>query len=250
MTRTFTITQPTALVVTTSQTNVACNGSATGTATVNVSGGIGPYTYSWSPSGGTAATATGLAAGTYIVTIIDANNCQTTKSFTITQATAISAPSGATDQTFNSGDNLSALVVNGQNIKWYASASDATNHNNVLPMSTLLVTNTTYYATQTIGGCESKTSLAVKATDITLGVINEGKLAKMLVYPNPVNDILRFSGNEKISKVIIFSLEGKKVMEKVMNDDKMVDVHNLIQGNYIINVFTEKGIQTIKFIKK
>ncbi|MPT31436.1 MAG: T9SS type A sorting domain-containing protein [Chryseobacterium sp.] len=250
-TRSFTITQPTALVATAvSQTNVACNGDATGAATVSVSGGTPGYTYSWSPSGGTAASATGLAAGTYTVTIKDANNCQTTQSFTITQTAAISAPSGATDQTFDSGDNLSALVVNGQNIKWYASASDATSHINVLPMSTLLMTNTIYYATQTIGGCESKASLAVKATDITLGVVNGDKLAKMLIYPNPVNDILRFSGNEKISKIVILSLDGKKIMEKMMNDDKAVNVHNLVQGNYIINIFTEKGIQTIKFIKK
>ncbi|SDE96762.1 T9SS type A sorting domain-containing protein [Epilithonimonas hungarica] len=250
-TRSFTITQPTALVATAvSQTNVACNGDATGAATVSVSGGTPGYTYSWSPSGGTAASATGLAAGTYTVTIKDANNCQTTQSFTITQTAAISAPSGATDQTFDSGDDLSALVVNGQNIKWYASASDATSHINVLPMSTLLVTNTIYYATQTIGGCESKASLAVKATDITLGVVNGDKLAKMLIYPNPVNDILRFSGNEKISKIVILSLDGKKIMEKMMNDDKAVNVHNLVQGNYIINIFTEKGIQTIKFIKK
>ncbi|RYX77967.1 hypothetical protein EON76_07180, partial [bacterium] len=85
----FTITQPAALAATTAQTNVSCNGGANGTATVNVSGGTGAYTYSWAPSGGTAATATGLAAGTYTVTIKDANLCQTTQSFTITQPDAL-----------------------------------------------------------------------------------------------------------------------------------------------------------------
>ncbi|SHK71142.1 T9SS type A sorting domain-containing protein [Epilithonimonas mollis] len=245
-----TVTQPTALTATTSQTNIACNGGSSGIATINVSGGTGPYTYSWSPSGGTAATASGLSAGTYTVTVTDANTCTLSRTFTITQSAPISAPTGATEQTFNSGDNLNALVVNGQNIKWYASATDATNHTNALPTSTLLVTGTTYYATQTIGGCESKTSLAVKATDITLGVINEGKFAKMMIYPNPVNDILRFAGNEKISNVTIFTLEGKKVMEKVINNDKTVNVRNLIQGNYIISIVTEKGVQTTKFIKK
>ncbi|WP_084403469.1 SprB repeat-containing protein, partial [Epilithonimonas caeni] len=78
-TQSFTITEPTALVATAvSQTNVACNGAATGAATVSASGGTPGYTYSWSPSGGTAATATGLAAGTYTVTITDGNACQTT----------------------------------------------------------------------------------------------------------------------------------------------------------------------------
>ncbi|WP_450782978.1 PAS domain-containing protein, partial [Streptomyces sp. NPDC001635] len=69
--KTFTITQPTAITATTSQTNVACNGASNGSASVTASGGAGSYTYSWSPSGGTAATATGLSAGTYTCTITD-----------------------------------------------------------------------------------------------------------------------------------------------------------------------------------
>ncbi|MFQ6600980.1 T9SS type A sorting domain-containing protein [Flavobacterium sp. C3NV] len=90
-TQSFTITEPTPLSVTTSQTNLVCNGAATGEATVNVTGGTGTYTYLWAPTGGTAATATGLTAGTYIVTIKDANLCQTTQSFTITQPNALVA---------------------------------------------------------------------------------------------------------------------------------------------------------------
>ncbi|MBF4473839.1 SprB repeat-containing protein, partial [Flavobacterium sp. HJJ] len=88
ITKNFTITQPTAITATTSQTNVACNGATNGSASVTAAGGAGGYTYSWTPTGGTAATATGLAAGTYTCTITDANNCQITKNFTITQPTA------------------------------------------------------------------------------------------------------------------------------------------------------------------
>ena len=111
-TQSFTITQPTALVATASaQTNVLCNGSATGSATVSATGGTGAYTYSWSPSGGTAATATGLAAGTYTVTVTDANNCQTTQSFTITQPAAFSVTTIRTDILCNGGATGSAGVV-------------------------------------------------------------------------------------------------------------------------------------------
>ena len=51
-----------------------CYGSNDGTATVTATGGTPPYSYSWSPSGGYNATATGLSAGTYIVTVVD-DNC-------------------------------------------------------------------------------------------------------------------------------------------------------------------------------
>lgn len=246
-----TITEPTALVAAAgAQTNVSCNGSATGSATVNATGGTGLYTYSWSPSGGTAATASGLVAGTYIVTVIDANGCQAVKSFTITQPEIVNAPTGLADQTFNSGDTLGALVVSGQGIKWYATATDATNHMNVLPISTLIVNNKTYYATQTVGECESKTSLAVLAWNETLGVNNANSDLKLQIYPNPVNEVLHISGEDKFNKIVIMSADGKKVFEKIMLNERKLNLHTLIQGTYLIKIYTDKGVQIIKFIKK
>jgi hypothetical protein len=109
-TKSFTITQPSALVVTPSQTNLSCNGGSNGSASVIVTGGTGAYTYSWSPSGGTAATASGLTAGNYTVTITDANLCQTTQSFAITQPIALTATTSHTNVSCNGGSNGSATV--------------------------------------------------------------------------------------------------------------------------------------------
>jgi gliding motility-associated-like protein len=78
-----------ALTATTSQTNVVCGGGNTGSATVTVSGGTSQYSYLWSPSGGTAATATGLAAGTYSVTVTDAKQCSVTESVIILDGDAV-----------------------------------------------------------------------------------------------------------------------------------------------------------------
>ncbi|MEL6133714.1 MAG: T9SS type A sorting domain-containing protein, partial [Bacteroidota bacterium] len=50
-------------------------GLSDGSATVSVSAGTAPYTYLWN-DGQTAATATGLAAGAYTVTVTDANGCE------------------------------------------------------------------------------------------------------------------------------------------------------------------------------
>uniref|UniRef100_UPI0040491557 T9SS type A sorting domain-containing protein n=2 Tax=Flavobacterium sp. TaxID=239 RepID=UPI0040491557 len=85
-TQSFTITQPDILVSSIeSQTNIGCGEPNLGSATVAVSGGTAPYFYSWSPSGGSDATATGLSAGTYTVTITDSNSCQTSQEITITE---------------------------------------------------------------------------------------------------------------------------------------------------------------------
>ena len=111
-TATATITQPTAIASSvSSQTNVACFGGSTGSATVGASGGTPGYTYSWSPSGGTAATASGLAAGTYTVTITDANSCTKTQAVTITQPASALATTGVqTNVTTNGGSNGTATV--------------------------------------------------------------------------------------------------------------------------------------------
>ncbi|SEO67791.1 Por secretion system C-terminal sorting domain-containing protein [Flavobacterium sp. CF108] len=110
-TQSFTISEPAILAATTSQTDVSCNGGTNGTATVNVTGGTGAYTYSWAPAGGTAATATGLSAGTYTVTVTDANACQTTAAVTITEPAILAATASQTDVTCNGLNNGTATVI-------------------------------------------------------------------------------------------------------------------------------------------
>lgn len=56
-------------------TDASCLGGADGTATVDVAGGASPYHYLWS-NGSTDKTAVGLSAGNYIVTVTDANACE------------------------------------------------------------------------------------------------------------------------------------------------------------------------------
>ena len=107
-----TITQPVTLTATTTQTNVSCYLGNNGSATVTVYGGIPGYSYSWAPSGGTGAVENGLAAGTYTVTITDANNCQTTTTVTITQPPIIIASISSTaNASCNGGSNGSATVT-------------------------------------------------------------------------------------------------------------------------------------------
>ncbi|MES2397728.1 MAG: PHB depolymerase family esterase [Bacteroidota bacterium] len=73
--------------VTVAQTSsIACHGSATGMLSVTATGGASPYSYSWSPSGGTAAITSGLPAGIYTVTVTDNTSVVVTStSFTVTE---------------------------------------------------------------------------------------------------------------------------------------------------------------------
>jgi len=67
-------------------TDIDCYGQATGSATVTTSGGATPYTFLWDdPDAQTTQTANNLPAGTYSVTITDANNCTETTTVSIQQ---------------------------------------------------------------------------------------------------------------------------------------------------------------------
>ncbi|MEP7265044.1 MAG: hypothetical protein ABI772_11130, partial [Bacteroidota bacterium] len=110
LTSAISITQPAANLTVTqgTTTQVSCFGLSNGSATVTGAGGTAPYTYIWS-NGNSTATATGLTAGTYTVTITDANNCSTVNStITITQPAAaltssISSTTAATCYGFSNG---------------------------------------------------------------------------------------------------------------------------------------------------
>src|SRR5207245_5276052 len=69
-----------------SQTNVSCFGASTGNVTVAGSGGTSPYTYAIDGATfGSSGTFSDLAAGSYTVTVKDANGCTTTQPVAITQ---------------------------------------------------------------------------------------------------------------------------------------------------------------------
>src|SRR5207237_5849149 len=91
-TQPVTITQPASALGSSisSQTNVACFGSSTGSVTVAGSGGTGPYSYAIDGvTFGASGTFSNLAAGSYTVTVKDANGCTTTQPVTITQPAAV-----------------------------------------------------------------------------------------------------------------------------------------------------------------
>ena len=80
----ITLTQPSALITDMVPTHITCqvSGFNNGSINLNVSGGIGPYLYSWS-TGATVQDISGLSVGRYFVTVTDANGCMKTDSVLI-----------------------------------------------------------------------------------------------------------------------------------------------------------------------
>ena len=105
------ITTPIPLQVTPNITHILCAGSSTGTIDLSTSGGTGPYTYTWSnPVIGNSATANGLAAGPYTVTVSDNNNCSITANVLINEPTPLQINANPTDLICN-GNNSGRVSI-------------------------------------------------------------------------------------------------------------------------------------------
>lgn len=231
--------------------NVSCNGESNGSIDLTPSGGTAPYTFNWD-GGINTEDRTGLAPGTYNVAVTDSNGCTGTVSTIITQPNVVDPPTGDAIQSFNTGDNLSVLVVSGQNIKWYATAQNAVEHSDELPLNTSIINDTTYYVTQTTGSCESPSPLAVKAYNPSLSVNDPAKSdLTFTLSPNPVIDVLHLNSETGIDKIVIFDINGRKLLEKKLDDDDKINVESLAKGIYLIQIFTQNEVKTktLKFIK-
>ncbi|MCB8999453.1 MAG: gliding motility-associated C-terminal domain-containing protein [Bacteroidales bacterium] len=110
------ITQPPVLSGSiTSQTNVLCFGSSTGSVTITGAGGNGGYTYNINGGAfGGSGTFTNLAAGPYTVQVKDANACTVNVPVTITQpASAVSGSISSQTNILCFGGSTGSVTVSG-----------------------------------------------------------------------------------------------------------------------------------------
>ncbi|MBK7809375.1 MAG: right-handed parallel beta-helix repeat-containing protein [Saprospiraceae bacterium] len=176
-----TITQPAAPVaVSTTQTNVTCNGTATGTINLTVSGGTPPYTYSWS-NGATTEDISGLIANNYGVTVTDANGSTSGCTAILDPALVITQPdvlmaTSTNDSPIYAGStlNLSSNVLGGTmtySYSWTGPDGFVSNDANPSITNATVNANGTYYLTVTdANGCQANTSTSAIIYGTTLYV--------------------------------------------------------------------------------
>lgn len=157
-------------------------------------------------------------------------------------------PSGISPQTLYEGQTLADVVVTGSNIQWY----DAPQGGNLLPITTVLQNGTTYYASQTIANCESRsvqtTRLAI-VVQVNLGIGGFRRNAFNL-YPNPTsNSIMLISGLSDV-KLDIFTALGQKIDSKILeNGTNTIDLVNFASGIYLFQLSLDGTTETFKIVK-
>ena len=101
---TSTISQPTALNVSSTENDVTCNGINNGTINVTVTGGTVPYTYNWA-GGIITLNRSGLAVGTYTITVTDSAGCTASNTTTVAQPAPFTVTATVTNVTCFAGIN-------------------------------------------------------------------------------------------------------------------------------------------------
>ena len=89
----------------------------------------------------------------------------------------------------------------------------------------------------------------VKVTSsMVLATSETGNSVQIGIYPNPATDFITIKSKSEIISTEIYDATGRKVSGQQKSNK--VDVRNLQQGNYILNVTTKEGKSSTKFIKK
>jgi len=156
-------------------------------------------------------------------------------------------PTGNAIQSFNQGATLANMQVTGQNIQWYSGA----NKNAVslpLPLNTLLVDGTTYFASQKIGGYESTTRLPVTAQIVLANA--DFELSGLVFAPNPVSNILKIKCDEVINEVSVYNFLGQIVLnKKTVGSEIEIDLTSLNTANYFVKVQSGNKNSNFKIAK-
>jgi hypothetical protein len=183
----FTVNTPSLIAPVPSITNVLCNGAATGSIALSPSGGVPGYTYLWS-NGQTTATASGLVAGTYSVTITDATSCSVSATYTVTQLNAVSLSTTQVNVLCNgaSTGSINLTVTGGTSPYTYSWSNGATTED----ISGLAAGTYTVVVTDANGnvfGCTATTSATITSNsavvitalqnNVTCNGLNNGSLA-------------------------------------------------------------------------
>ncbi|UOX33857.1 T9SS type B sorting domain-containing protein [Flavobacterium sediminilitoris] len=193
-----------------------------------------------SQTGGTIlSTATSLQNGVTYYASQTINGCESDRVPVSVTIQNTPAPTGNANQSFCSTANatLNEIVSNGSNVIWY----DSLNGNLILPNTTPLVDGTTYYATQTINGCES-----VSRSAITISLINTLNATdysesfcdnlddgyEIINLTNYNANLISSTGNTFNYYTSLNGAENQIISDKITNPTN----YNLTIGNHIIYV--------------
>ncbi|WP_298777478.1 choice-of-anchor Q domain-containing protein [uncultured Polaribacter sp.] len=149
---------------------------------------------------------------------------------------------GKIDVAYNQLTSLNIANGNNSNMYWYD--FDAKNNPNLLCIQVDDVT----YSTNNFSQIDAIASFSTNCNS-TASIIDNELNSSINVYPNPVVDLLtiNLTLGKKLSKVQVFNLLGKKIMEFT---NKTLDLKAISSGIYLLKIESSKGEIAVRKIMK
>ena len=218
--------------------NPSCYGFTDGFIMTDVAGAVGEVSYNWS-NGETSENLENIGAGVYSIVITDEKGCKDSLAFELTEPDSISLDlnviSDATCDTCKDG-KIEAFVEGGTKPYTYSWSNDSTSANiDFLNPGNYTLTVIDANACEKTATAEVLNTVGVRET-----VFNNLKL-----YPNPASNVLNF--NKVVDEVVIYSLQGKKLLEKTYTN--IIDISELTNGNYLVEVKLQSHIKHYNIMK-
>ncbi|MBI2966991.1 MAG: gliding motility-associated C-terminal domain-containing protein [Bacteroidetes bacterium] len=212
-----------------SSTDVSCNGFSDGSLTVNLTGGIVPYSYQWDDPGlQTSVTATGLSGGTYQVTVSDVNSCTITGSFTVNEPAPLNLSMSKTDALCGQMNGTATANVSGGVSPYQYAWND--------PMNQTTVTATGLAA----GGYSVTVSDNNSCTVISSVVINND-----IPVVNSITDSDISCNGSCDGSAAVFVSNGTPPYTYLWNNGETTAINDsLCPGSYFVTVNDASGCMT------
>ena len=234
------LSQPLELGVDVLFTNLECFNDCNATATAIVDNGTQPYSYEWTdPNQQLNQTAIGLCAGTYNVTVTDANGCVATEFVGIANPDPIII-------NITQNENMLEATLGFVSYQWLDEQL------NPLVGDTLnefFPTQTGEYSVEVLdsNGC----TITSYAVSFNYTSISESEIDLLNIYPNPTSSFIYIEEAAKISEIEIFNALGDKVLHHVneMSANQLkFNLSDKTRGIYFVKVLRGNELISYKIV--
>lgn len=228
--------------------DVSCNGGNDGTIDVTVTAGVPGYTFIWS-NGDTTQEISGLAAGTYTVTITDGDGCPYFDTLMVVEPTALMVSATSVSDTAGTGLGSAMVTASGGTppyaYTWNGMAGGADSTGLTTGIYSVVITDA--------NGCTDTVEVGVDDYNVSIDQIDY--LRRLAISPNPTTGIatidLALTQHAEVG-ISIYTIEGKLIAGFVQTNinelRREIDLSAYPNGMYFVRVAIDQKVATKKLI--
>jgi hypothetical protein len=243
-TDTVTITQLAAVQLLVNTTDIDCYGEATGSIVESqILGGTPPVTYNWLNGTGNPDSLYSLIADEYVVVVTDANGCEVTQTYEITEPAELIVTVNQ-NQTYI----LEAILTGGVPVYSYAWMEQSQGQIGTGNTYTVIDYGIYYVIVTDANGCIIQSN-SFEYNESPTGVGDELTNLNLSIYPNPFREETTVDFGMEIKKAVISVVDvyGKQIESYIISNTNrhILKRNNKASGVYFMEIEVEERKKTI-----